>query len=435
MNLVMGIDVGTTSISTVLLDQESGQVVYVNNLANDSRIPGLSPWVQDPERIWNLVLPEYQALREARRIDAVGITCQMHGILYVDKLGRSVSPLYTWQDEQGEELCGSSGTFRQQLNAVTGYSQVRGIATGSITHFCLTAKHTLPAGAVRFCTIGDFLAMRLTNGTEPTVHISNGASFGLMDLERGCYDFNCIQRAGMDASFFPEIRRGYASAGRTPDGVPVSVALGDNQASFLGAVRDWDHEVLFNLGTGGQISQYSQSVVTSPGMESRPFLDRDFITVFTSHCGGRAYAALERFFRQVLEMAGRPADSLYGVMERALAGQSVREEALSVEPAFCGTRAEPGKRCSITNITLENFTPGDLIQGFLEGICRELMPAYELFRGKGDVQRLVGSGNTIRKNQTFQGMIERLFGIPLRLAEVTEEAAVGAALFASRMES
>ena len=75
MNLVMGIDVGTTSISTVLLDQESGQVVYVNNLANDSRIPGLSPWVQDPERIWNLVLPEYQALREARRIDAVGITC------------------------------------------------------------------------------------------------------------------------------------------------------------------------------------------------------------------------------------------------------------------------------------------------------------------------------------------------------------------------
>lgn len=433
MNVIMGIDVGTTSISIVLLEQGGRRVVYMRNLTNDSKIPGQPPWRQDPERIWSLVLPEYRKLRETRQVTAVGITCQMHGILYVDGRGRAVSPLYTWQDEQGELPYGNGRTYRQQLNAVTGYSQVRGIAAGSITHFFLTKEGGLPAGAVKFCTIGDYLAMRLTGEKTPTVHISNGAGFGLVDLDSGSYDLECIEKAGMDGSFFPEIKRGYAIAGRTPDGVPVSVALGDNQASFLGAVEDWEHEALLNLGTGGQISRYSRRPVDAPGIENRPFLNRDFIAVYTSHCGGRAYAALERFFRQVLEMAGVPADSLYDAMERALGCRTPGGEALLVEPAFCGTRADPAKRCAITNVTLENFTPADLTAGFLEGICRELMPAFEVFRASGQIRRLVGSGNTIRKNETFQGMIARLFDVPLRLPEVAEEAAVGAALFAGRM--
>lgn len=434
MKLVLGIDIGTTSISMVLLDQETRQIVAERGLANASRIPGQSPWLQDPEIIGRLVRETYEELRAAWPIEAVGFTCQMHGILYVDAAGRAVSPLYTWQDEHGELPCGSGRTFREELNALTGYSQVRGIATGSITHFYLTRTGQLPAGAVKFCTIGDYLAMGMTGVTEPLAHISNAAGFGLVDGKTGAYDRAAMERAGLDERFFPRIVKGHAVMGRTADGIPVSVALGDNQASFLGSVEDWQGEVLLNLGTGGQISRYSRVPVEGHGLESRPFLGDDYLLVYTSHCGGRAYAALERFFRQVLEMAGSPAPSLYDAMERALAAQPPEPAPPVVEPAFCGTRAEPERRCSITELTLENFTPGKLIRGFLEGICMELMPAFAVFAGDGNVTGLVGAGNTIRRNAAFRRIIEEVFSVPLRLPEQEEEAAVGAARFAGGME-
>lgn len=432
MKVYIGIDVGTSTISLAAMECAHGVMAAVRNVKNDSRL-AQSPFLQDPARICALVLEQYGQLCEQFEVAAVGITCQMHGIVYVDREGRAVSPLYTWQDEMGEHAASDAATRRQALNAATGYEQVKGIATGSITHYCLTTAGAVPAGAVQFCTIGDYLAMVLTGRTAPLTHVSNAAGLGLFRLEDGCFDRNAIAWAGLDASHFPAVAFGCAMCGKTADGIPVSVALGDNQASFLGAVEDWEHEVLLNFGTGGQISQYSREVVQTDGLESRPFLDRDFITVYTSHCGGRAYAALELFFRQVLQMAGVAEQPLYEAMESALRQAADTEKTMLVAPAFCGTRAQPDKRCQITGVTLENFTPAHLTKAFLEGICRELMPAYLQFRERRAVYTLVGSGNTIRRNKTFQAMIEAQFGAPLRLPAHAEEAAMGACRFAAGM--
>ena len=43
---------------------------------------------------------------------------------------------------------------------------------------------------------------------------------------------------------------------------------------------------------------------------------------------------------------------------------------------------------------------------------------------------IVGSGNGIRKNALLQQEIEKAFGLPLRLKELREEAAAGAAMLA-----
>lgn len=34
-------------------------------------------------------------------METIGLTGQMHGILYIDEDGNCVSPLYTWQDGRG----------------------------------------------------------------------------------------------------------------------------------------------------------------------------------------------------------------------------------------------------------------------------------------------------------------------------------------------
>ena len=53
----------------------------------------------------------------------------------------------------------------------------------------------------------------------------------------------------------------------------VTTAIGDNQASFLGAVGNKDNILLVNMGTGGQISVLSDQYFAENGIEARPFLN------------------------------------------------------------------------------------------------------------------------------------------------------------------
>ena len=52
--------------------------------------------------------------------EAIGLTGQMHGMLYVDETGRAVSPLYTWQDRGGDQIWKDGLTYAQFLKASAG---------------------------------------------------------------------------------------------------------------------------------------------------------------------------------------------------------------------------------------------------------------------------------------------------------------------------
>lgn len=80
-------------------------------------------------------------------------------------------------------------------------------------------------------------------------------------------------------------------------GAVVSAALGDNQASFLGSVREPEKTAVINMGTGGQISMMSGAPGLLTETERRPLTNEDFILVGSSLCAGRAYSILEKFLR------------------------------------------------------------------------------------------------------------------------------------------
>ena len=66
--------------------------------------------------------------------------------------------------------------------------------------------------------------------------------------------------------------------------------------------------------------------------------------------GGRTYAVLESFFRQVgVRVLGVPdPGALYPAMNRLAAQVPRGADGLRCEPLFTGTRAEPGLRASFT---------------------------------------------------------------------------------------
>lgn len=440
----LGLDIGTTTISAVVVGMEEREILKAYTIPNGSFIKTDLPWekIQDPDKIMQKALGLLEEiLQEHQDIGVIGLTGQMHGIVYLDENGKHISPLYTWQDgrgnipvekilsedpvpedalsEAGRSIC---GILEEEygVKAHTGY--------GLVTHLYNCRNNLVPEGAAKVCTIMDYLGMRLTGRRTPLMHSSNAASLGLYDAKKNGFRADILQKAGADADVLPEVTDDFISVG-SYKGIPVSAAIGDNQASFLGSVENAADSVLVNMGTGGQISVLSDTYFTAKGIEARPFVKGHYLLAGSSLCGGRAYALLEHFFRSYAEAAGLTGVDHYSVMGKILDEKNDGEK-LKVNTTFSGTREKPEKRGSIKNIGTENFTPKALIGGVLEGMAEELYKMYrKIEKGlAGPKTRMVASGNGIRKNRHLQEVMSEKFGMGLELAKREEEAAYGAAV-------
>lgn len=460
---VIGLDVGTTSLCAVAVDTRDGTVVRAIVRPNLAAIPGEAPdeRLQDPDRIadellamleeWHDLLPETAA---------IGISAQMHGILYVDGRGRAVSPLYTWQDGRGERPltdgpgegenggrqttdrlkadAGAAVTYRERLEASTGYPVPSGY--GLLTHDVLRLTGGVPATAAKLCTVGDYAVMRLTGRTAPLMDTTQAAGLGLFDLRSRSFDTDAAARAGIDAAVLPELAvAAGVQAGRTPGGIPVAAAIGDNQASYLGTVPGLAGSMLFNVGTGAQLSLYAPEPVEAEGHELRPFPDGGWLLSGASLGGGKTYALLASFYREIAETLGGgagsiPADQLYAVINGwAMSALDEGRPLPQVDPAFFGTRADPRRKARIEGLDAAGLTPQALTAGLLAGVADELAAfAEQLPAGLlAGVRRRVGAGNGLRRNPALRRLLEERIGAPLELAGAREEAAFGAAVHAA----
>ena len=291
--------------------------------------------------------------------------------------------------------------------------------------------HQVPGDAWKLCTIMDYFAYTLCGKQQLLMHATNAASLGFFCLESGQFDLEALHKVGIDPEMLPPVTRERAILG-SYKGIPVCVAIGDNQASFLGSVPEPETTVLANFGTGSQISRMVREIPPMPAdgaLEVRPFLKNTYLLCGSALCGGRAYALWEQFLRSFTLRCGMSDESRYEVLN-ALAEEGLsRKDLPEIKPTFCGTRSDPNCRGSIGMISESNFTPEAFTAGLLLGMAQEL---YEMFRTMphGPVSQVVASGNGVRKNPSLQKALEKVFALPVVVPNCQEEAAFGAALFA-----
>ena len=133
----IGMDIGTTTVCAILADAETGKLLNVQTLTNDAHLKSEKSWerIQNPKRILELcrkLLAGY--LDKYDDVESIGVTGAMHGILYTDKEGQAVSPLYTWQDQRGDQINPESGkSYAKELSEITGYAMATGF--GLTTHY------------------------------------------------------------------------------------------------------------------------------------------------------------------------------------------------------------------------------------------------------------------------------------------------------------
>jgi sedoheptulokinase len=431
---LLGLDIGTTTMCGLLLESSGAGILEVTTLPNSFGFAGTQPdeALQDPESILDAsqrIVSELTA--RGKPVAGIGVTGQMHGILYVDGSGGPLSPLYTWQDGRGDRQREGGGTYASFLSGKLGVQASTGF--GFVTHYWNTTHEAVPRRAAALCTVADFVAMRLARAGRPVMDASNAASVGCFDLERLRFRADAAARLGVSPAVFPAVALDYPSLGTGPGGAPVFTALGDNQASFLGAVADRSASVHVNVGTGSQVNVYSGRLTSIPGLDPRPFPWGGYIFVGAGLCGGRAYALLHGFFdRTVRLFTGGAAGADYEVMNRIGVESLPGAGRLAVDTRFQGTRLDPAARGSVTGLGADTFTPEHLIVGLREGMAAELYESYD--RLPAGVRRrgrtLVGSGNGIRRNPELRRAFERTFRMPMSVPAHTEEAAFGAALLA-----
>ncbi len=429
----IGIDIGTTTISINLVDIDNGHVEKCITIPNKSHVKAENNFddLQDPEYILLQIKDVLDEIISCYTdIKCIGIAGQMHGIIYTDQNGMSIGPLYTWRHLGGNEKYPDKGiTYSEYLTRLTGYQSAAGY--GFTTIFFHGQNGMIPSNAVSFCSVSDYISMRLTNTKKACVHISNAHSFGMFNFRDMNFDFSAIDKCGINIDT-PVVTSEFIIVGEYK-GIPVSVGIGDNQAGFIGSVKDMENSVLLNMGTGSQISFISRDLTPYKEMEVRPLIKDLFIHAGCSLCGGFAFAVLERFFRKTAELVcGINVESAYpGIDElinKILKERKSIETSINVSTLFRGTRNKPDLRGSITNITSENLTPEDILIGFVHGMVKEL---YDLYKGTDQNHSiLVGAGNGLSRNVLMQKAVFDMFGIDVCIPVHVEQTAYGAALFA-----
>ena len=266
----LGIDIGTSSICGIVYNTVSKDIVSIAKINNTDML-SCNVWekVQDANAIVDIVLDLIQELRiQYPDIKGIGLSGQMHGILYVNAEGEAVSPLYTWQDMRGSLLYKDGMSYAAYLSKQTGFPLSTGF--GLVTHYYNKVNSLVPQNAVKLCTIMDYTAIRLTGKCEPLVDCSNAASLGFFDKEKLAFDKEALWNVGIDSSILPEIGKAFSRVGHY-ENISVYTAIGDNQASFLGSIRDIRHSIHITVGTSSQISVYSEDYVNVPLLDTASF--------------------------------------------------------------------------------------------------------------------------------------------------------------------
>jgi sedoheptulokinase len=323
--MIIGLDLGTTSISAVLFDPERRVALCSAECANNAGIAGLAEGCHEQcaatisaaacELVASLV---QQAGVPPERIEGLALTGQQHGLVVVDAGLNPLTNLITWRDQRAATV--SARLPKHDYGPGTGCFLHPGY--GGLTLHHLIREGELPKGAYKALPITGFLAARLTGCSS--IDETMAASWGILDVRSRCWHQPLLKLLAIPEELLPEVGTSGSPLGPVVHSsatglVPQTIVfnpVGDNQAGFAGVGDLGGREAVVNLGTSAQISVFNPQYSFSPELETRPFPGSGFLRVYAALCGGWAYGYLARFFRQVAEQIGGVTLSLSDVFDR-----------------------------------------------------------------------------------------------------------------------
>ncbi|MEW6354930.1 MAG: FGGY-family carbohydrate kinase [Planctomycetota bacterium] len=447
MGLLLGIDIGTSSIKAVLYNSETGKTVGEASREYALRFPMLNGAEQDADDWW---LAACEAVREVigttqtytRLIEAVGVGGQGWSCLPVDAAGKPLRPAMLWLDRRAEEECRwlEKEFDRDRLFEITGNR----IDPAYITPKMLwLEKHEpdLYKRARRWLTSEGYLVSLLTG--KHTLSLSSGYGYYFFDMAKGQYVEDLAERMSMDLETMPPIRRAFEVAGEVTSvaarstglhaGTPVVVGGLDAACAALGAgVVDYG-QTQDQGGTAAGMSIYMD----------RPLAHRDLILGWHvapnswllqggTVGGGSSLKWFRDTFGISAPVGGPDGPDAYELLSREAAEAEPGAGGVIFLPYLAGERSpiwDTEARGAFFGLTFATKRP-HLVRAVMEGAAFALQHNLETARKAGArVDLLLAVGGAARSDVWCQIKAD-VSGLPIRVPVVSDGTALGAAILA-----
>jgi xylulokinase len=442
--LLLGIDVGTSSIKVSVVDVMTQTCVASAQYPDtESPITSLQPgWAeQSPEMWWEhvqkaILLVQKNGNFNPKDINAIGIAYQMHGLVLVDKDQQVLRDSIIWCDsravalgEKAFEAIGEEKCLSHLLNSPGNFtaSKLAWVKANEPEIYSKIDKIMLP---------GDFIAMKLTGDITTTVSALSEGIF---------YDFLCNKLSedvmkfyGFDESLIPNIKNVFSEHGFLQQsiadslnlkvGIPVSYKAGDQPNNALSLNVLQPGEVAATAGTSGVIYGVSDSLA---------YDEQSRVNTF-AHVN---YTEEQKRLGVLLCINGtgslnRWTKSLFGA---ETSYQQMNDEAQQIKPGSDGLRILPfgnGAERMLNNkligvhfhnIDLNLHTRAHIFRAVQEGIAFSFRYGLDIMRGNGMSPTVIraGKANMFLSNLFTQAFVD-VTGVPVELYH--NDGSVGAAL-------
>lgn len=440
MTALLGIDIGTTTIKSVVIDADSARVLATADREHPIRQPQPGYAEQDPDDWWAAVTHTARAAIggagvSPAAIAGIGLSGQMHGTVCLGADGRPLRPAIIWADmrssPQVEDVLARAD--RAELARHAPGPPAAGFMGLTLMWLARHEPHTL-AQARAVLLPKDAVRLRLTGeiATEP----SDAASTWLLDVATGDWSGWLLALCGLERRYLPPVvgsaqvvgglRAEAAAELGLPAGVPVVAGAADMTAQALGYGLYEPGRALVIIGTGGQVFH----PLTAPQVD--PLLR---YYVFNHAVPGRWYAQAAilaaglslRWLRDVLGLKARA--NAYGRLSAWAAAVPPGAEGLLFLPYLAGERTplmDPKASGVFLGLRLHHG-PGHLARAVMEGVTFALADCLALVAEPGTA--VIASGGATQ-SAVWKQIMADVFQTPLLLVEGAHHACVGAALLA-----
>lgn len=281
--LLLGIDLGTSSVKVSVVDAESGKsIASAHYPETEAEIISLHPgWAeQSPDTWWEQVQLAIRKLHtrgnyQPEDIRAIGIAYQMHGLVLVDKYQQVLRNSIIWCDSRAVETGDRAFAGIGREKCLYHLLNSPGNFTASKLAWVKEHEPAVYEAARSLLLPGDFIAMKLTG--EITTSISALSEGVFWDFRNDSLSADVMEFYGLEPSLVPEIRNVFSVHGllrkdvaaslSLREGIPVSYKAGDQPNNALSLNVLEPGEVAATAGTSGVIYGVTDQLAADP--ESR----------------------------------------------------------------------------------------------------------------------------------------------------------------------
>ena len=404
---LVGLDVGTSAIKGVAIDEE-GHVLATANAEYPLSRPQPGWAEQDPDDWWHAAEDVLGRLPEG----PIGLSGQMHGLVVLDADRQVLRPAILWNDQRTAAECAEieERVGLARLLELTGNRALTGFTAPKL--LWLRRHEPELYRRIRHVLLPkDYVRLRLTG--ELAVDVADASGTLLFDVRRRGWSPDVCAALEIPLEWLPPAHESIEIAG-----------AGDQAAAALGVGIARPGPISVVLGTSGVV------------FSALPAYEHDREGRLHTFC--HAVPATWHAMGVMLSAAGSAA-WLRGVLAAGLAeleaeaGQSPPGgEGLLFAPYLAGERTphpDPDARGAFVGLSVRHDR-GALWRAMLEGVAYGLRDSLELLRELGarpDSGRVSGGG---ARSELWLRILASVLGLPLETTESEEGSAFGAALLA-----